>query len=120
VRVFGADTDVFDASAQGRFRAIRLLVQNAPVQIDQVRIAYEGRGAPDDLPVYFYARPDRPTRPLGLTAELQRIERIEVTYRSLARASDVVRGYRVGRPWVCVEGLRSVRESVPQAAPPTN
>jgi hypothetical protein len=118
VPVFGADTDVFDAHAEGRFRAIRLLVQNAPLEIDRVRITYEGRAEADDLIVQGYAWPDRPTRPFGLTLELQRIERIEVTYRSLVRSSDVVRGFRINRPWVCVEGLKLVRESLPPPPPP--
>jgi hypothetical protein len=118
VPVFGADTDVFDAHAEGRFRAIRLLVQNAPIEIDRVRITYEGRTEADDVIVQAYAWPDRPTRPFGLTLELQRIERIEVTYRSLVHSSDVVRGFRITRPWVCVEGLKLVREPMPPAAPP--
>ncbi|HWP25230.1 MAG TPA: hypothetical protein VNL39_02685 [Xanthobacteraceae bacterium] len=118
VPVFGADIDVFDAHAEGRFRAIRLLVQNAPIEIDRVRITYEDRTEADDVIVQAYAWPDRPTRPFGLTLELQRIERIEVSYRSLVHPSDVVRGFRISRPWVCVEGLKLVRESQPPPAPP--
>lgn len=106
VNLFGADRDSIRVGRrEGRFRAIRLLVRGAEVEVIDLKVIYAG-GQPDDIPVQRFIRPGERTGPLDLRGRERAIERIEMVYRSRVNPSDIVTQQRIRTATVCVEGLQ--------------
>jgi hypothetical protein len=95
---FIIDRDVIPVGRQeGRFRAIRLRVQDNKVYMMDLRVIY-ANGEPDNIPVRDEIRPGRETRPLDLRGDRRAIRQIEMVYRSQPN-------FR-GQARVCVDGLQ--------------
>jgi hypothetical protein len=82
---------------EGRFKAIRLHVRGADVNMLDLTVVY-GNGAPDHIPVRSVIRQGDRTRPLDLRGWERVIDRVEMTYRSIPNFK--------GQATVCVEGLQ--------------
>jgi len=98
VSLFGADRDsVSIGRREGRFRAIRLAVRGADVEMLDLRVIYAD-GAPDDIPIRRFLREGEQTRPLDLRGWERAIQRVDLFYRADRRSR--------GAATVCVEGLQ--------------
>jgi hypothetical protein len=98
VSLFRTDRDSIDVGRrEGRFKAIRLQVRGADVEIFDLRVIY-ANGAPDDIPVKHFLRQGERTRPLDLRGFERSIRRIDLTYRTIPNFKGLAR--------VCVEGLQ--------------
>jgi hypothetical protein len=98
VSLFGRDRDSVDVGRrEGRFKAIRLHVRGADVEVLDLRVIY-ANGAPDDIPVKAFLRQGERTRPLDLRGFERSIRRVELTYRTVPNFKGIAR--------VCVEGLQ--------------
>jgi hypothetical protein len=98
VQLFGADRDVIRVDRrEGRFKAIRLHVRGADVNMLDLKVVY-GNGEPDHLPVRSVIRQGERTRPLDLRGWERLINRIEMTYATIPNFK--------GQATVCVEGLQ--------------
>ena len=98
VNLFGVDRDTVRVGRrEGRFRAIRLHVRGADVNMLDLRVIYSN-GAPDDIPVRAVIRQGDRTRPLDLRGRERSIDRVEMTYRTIPNFK--------GLATVCVEGLQ--------------
>ena len=94
---FAVDRDVIRVNARGLlFRAIRLRIGSAPVEMLDLKVVY-GNGAPDDIPVRSRFAAGSSSGPLDLAGRDRAIRRIEMVYAS--RPS-----FR-GRGRVCVDGV---------------
>jgi hypothetical protein len=92
----GVDRDTIRVgSRDGRYRAIRLLGEQADVHILDLWVVYDG-GEPDQIQVRSLLRKGDRTRALDLRGRERAIDRIEMTYERANR----------GGARVCVEGLR--------------
>jgi hypothetical protein len=89
---------------EGRFKAVRLLVDNRDIRIADLKVVY-GDGQPDHLAFNAILRAGSPSRPLELAGWARAIERIEL----LASKTP---GEARGRAEVCIEGLRASRDEV--------
>jgi hypothetical protein len=89
---------------EGRYKAVRLQVQNRDIRINDLRVIY-GDGQPDQLAVNASLRVGSPSRPLDLEGWARAIERIELV-------ASKERGEGRGRAEVCVEGLRASRDEI--------
>jgi hypothetical protein len=97
VSLFGKDRDVIRVGRrEGRFKAIRLHVRGADVEMLDLRVIYSN-GAPDDLQVRSFIREGERTRPLDLQGWERSIDRVEMVYRTVPNFK--------GMATVCVEGL---------------
>lgn len=95
---FLIDRDVIPVGRQeGRFRAIRLRVEDNRVHMMDLRVVYTN-GAPDDIAVREEIRAGGQTRPLDLRGERRAIRQIEMVYRSQPSLR--------GMATVCVDGLQ--------------
>ena len=98
VSLFNKDRDSIRVGRrEGRFKAIRLHVRGADVEVFDVRVIY-ANGAPDDLPVKHFLRQGERSRPLDLRGWERSIDRVEMTYRTIPNFK--------GLATVCVEGLQ--------------
>ncbi len=98
VSLFGRDRDAIDVGRrEGRFKAIRLHVRGADVEMLDLRVIY-ANGQPDDLPVRRVIRQGDRTQPLDLRGLERSIQRVEMVYRTIPNFKGLAR--------VCVEGLQ--------------
>jgi hypothetical protein len=104
VSLFGKDRDSIRVGRrEGRFKAIRLHVRGADVEMLDLKVVYAG-GDPDDIPVKHLIRSGDRTRPMDLKGRERAIERIDLVYRTaLNPQSLITKGVRVAT--VCAEGL---------------
>jgi len=98
VSLFKKDRDsVRVGRREGRFKAIRLHVRGADVEIFDLHVIY-ANGAPDDIPVKHFIRQGERTRPLDLRGWERSIDRVDMTYRTIPNFKGIAT--------VCVEGLQ--------------
>jgi hypothetical protein len=98
VSLFGVDRDSIDVGRrEGRFRAIRLQVKGADIQMLDLKVVY-GNGEPDHIPVRALIREGQRTRPLDLRGRGRIIDRIDLTYVTVPNFK--------GQARVCAEGLQ--------------
>ena len=96
--LFGAIATSIDVGRrEGRFKAIRLHVRGADVEMLDLRVIY-ANGAPDDIPVKNVIRQGDRTRPLDLRGFERSIRRVDMVYRTIPNFK--------GHARVCVEGLQ--------------
>jgi hypothetical protein len=106
VSLLGKDRDsVRIGRREGRFKAIRLHVRGADIELLDVRVVY-ANGEPDDIPVKHHLREGERTRPLDLRGWERAIERVDMVYRTNLNPVDIVARQRVSQATVCVEGLQ--------------
>jgi hypothetical protein len=106
---FRVDRDTIRVGRQeGRFKAIRLRVNGAPVHMIDLKVIYSN-GEPDDIPVRSEIRDGGRTGPLDLRGWERAISHIDMVYR--ARPSFG------GRARVCVDGLQHVAGGGPGYPP---
>ncbi len=109
VDLFGPDRDTIAiGQREGRFKAIRLHVRNADVEVLDLKVIYAG-GDPDDIPVRRFLRAGEYTDALDLRGFERAIDRVEMVYRSRFSPADIVTGQRIQRSRVCVQGLQQPR-----------
>jgi hypothetical protein len=97
VSLFGKDRDsVRVGRREGRFKAIRLHVRGADVEMLDLKVIY-ANGQPDDIPVKHFIRAGDRTRPLDLKGWERSIDRVDMFYRTVPNFKGVAT--------VCVEGL---------------
>ena len=98
VSLFGRDRDsVRVGRREGRFKAIRLHVRGADVEVLDLKVIY-ANGAPDDIPVKHFLRQGERTRPLDLRGWERSIDRVDMVYRTVPNFK--------GQATMCVEGLQ--------------
>jgi hypothetical protein len=98
VSLFGVDRDRIQVGRrEGRFKAIRLLVRGADINILDLNVVYTN-GAPDSIPVRSVIRQGDRTRPLDLRGRERSIDHVEMTYLTIPNFK--------GQATVCVEGLQ--------------
>lgn len=98
VSLFGNDRDsVHVGRREGRFKAIRLHVRGADVEMLDLRVIY-ANGEPDELRVRRILRQGERTRELELRGRERSIQRVDMTYRTVLNFK--------GLATVCVEGLQ--------------
>jgi hypothetical protein len=98
VSLFGRDRDSIDVGRrEGRFKAIRLHVRGADIELLDLRVIY-ANGEPDDIPVKRVLRQGERTRPLDLRGFERFIRRVDMTYRTIPNFKGLAN--------VCVEGLQ--------------
>src|SRR5262245_55328218 len=79
VSLFGVDRDTIRVGRrEGRFKAIRLHVRGADINILDLRVVYSN-GEPDHIPVRSVIRQGDRTRPLDLRGWERSIDRVELT-----------------------------------------
>jgi hypothetical protein len=106
VAPFGKDRDTINVGRrEGRFRAIRLLVRDADVEVLDLKVVYTN-GQPDDLSVQSLIRAGDRTRPLDLRGRERSIDRIEMVYRSAINPGNIIAQQGLRGATVCVEGLQ--------------
>lgn len=106
VALIGRDQDTIPVGHQeGRFKAIRLSVRGADVEVRELRVIYAD-GEPDDLAVRALIRAGEYTRPLDLQGWERAIDRVEMTFRTRLDPLDIVIKQRISAATVCVEGLQ--------------
>lgn len=106
VALVGKDRDSIRVGRrEGRFRAVRLHVRGADVEILDLKVIY-GNGEPDDLIVRQRMREGERTRPLDLKGRERTIDRIDLTYRTRINPVDIIAKGRLRTANVCVEGLQ--------------
>lgn len=97
VSLFGTDRDsVRVGRREGRFKAIRLYVRGADVEMLDLKVIY-ANGQPDDIQVRSLLREGQRTRPLDLEGHARSIDRVDMVYRTVPNFK--------GQATVCVEGL---------------
>lgn len=97
VSLFGKDRDTVRVGRrEGRFKAIRLHVRGADVEMLDLKVIY-ANGQPDDIPVKHFLRAGERTRPLDLKGWERAIDRVDMLYRTVPNFK--------GQATVCVEGL---------------
>jgi hypothetical protein len=98
VSLFGKDRDSIRVGRrEGRFKAIRLHVRGADVEMLNLRVIYSN-GEPDNLEVRHFIRQGERTRPLDLRGWERSIDRVDMVYRTVPNFK--------GQATVCVEGLQ--------------
>jgi hypothetical protein len=98
VSLFGKDRDSIRVGRrEGRFKAIRLHVRGADVEMLDLQVIY-ANGAPDDIRVRRVIRQGDRTGPLDLRGFERSIDRIEMVYRTVPNFKGLAN--------VCVEGLQ--------------
>jgi len=97
VSLFGSDRDSIRVGRrEGRFKAIRLHVRGADVEMLDLKVIY-ANGEPDDIQVRHFIRQGERTRPLDLRGRERAIDRVDMLYRTVPNFK--------GQATVCVEGL---------------
>lgn len=95
---FRVDRDAIQVGRRdGSFRAVRLTVRGAPVEMFDLKVVY-GNGERDDLSVRQVIPAGGATRWIDLRGRDRFIRRIDLAYRSVPTPR--------GRATVCAEGLR--------------
>jgi hypothetical protein len=80
---FAIDRDVIPVGrSEGRFKRIKLIVREAPVQIESLKVVY-GNGEPEELPVRSEIRAGGETRPIDLNGSSRVIREVQLIYRSV-------------------------------------
>ena len=104
VSLFGKDRDsIAVGRREGRFKAIRLHVRGADVEMLDLKVVY-ANGTPDDIPVKHLIRAGDRTRPMDLKGRERAIDRVDLVYRTaLNPQSLITKGVRMAT--VCAEGL---------------
>jgi hypothetical protein len=98
VSLFGRDRDTVPVGRhEGRFKAIRLHVRGADVEMLDLKVVY-ANGEPDDIPVRHFIRQGERTRSLDLRGWERSINRVDMVYRTVPNFKGLAR--------VCVEGLQ--------------
>jgi hypothetical protein len=98
VSLFGVDRDSIEVGrSEGRFKAIRLYVRGADIQMLDLKVVY-GNGEPDHIPVRTLIRQGDRTRPLDLRGRERFVRRIDMTYLTVPNFK--------GQATVCAEGLQ--------------
>jgi hypothetical protein len=98
VSLFKTDRDSISVGRrEGRFKAVRLHVRGADVEILDLKVIYTN-GTPDDIRVRHFLRQGERTRPLDLRGWERSIDRVEMVYRTVPNFK--------GLATVCVEGLQ--------------
>jgi hypothetical protein len=98
VSFFGKDRDsVRVGRREGRFKAIRLHVRGADVEMLDLKVIY-ANGEPDDIQVRHFIRRGERTRPLDLRGYERAIDRVDMVYRTVPNFKGLAK--------VCVEGLQ--------------
>ena len=92
---------------EARFRAIRLAVRDADIEIQLLRVVYLN-GRPDDLPIQSMIRAGDRSRPLDLQGADRGIDRIEMVYRTVINPAQIISRGQLRTATVCVEGLQSL------------
>ena len=106
VSLFGRDRDsVRVGRREGRFKAIRLHVRDADVEILDLKVIY-ANGQPDDIQVRNLIRAGERTRPLDLRGWERAIDRVDLVYRTAHNPAQIITQQRFRSATVCVEGLR--------------
>lgn len=106
VSLFGKDRDSIRVGRrEGRFKALRLHVRGADVEMLDLKVIY-GNGEPDDIRVRHFIRAGEHTRPMDLKGWERSIDRIDLTYRSAANPVDIIARQRISQATVCAEGLQ--------------
>lgn len=106
VALFGKDRDTVRVGRrEGRFKAIRLHVRGADVEVLDLKVVY-ANGQPDDIPVKHFIRAGERTRPLDLKGWERAIDRVDMVYRTAANPVDIIAKQRIRTATVCVEGLQ--------------
>jgi hypothetical protein len=106
VSLFGKDRDSIKVGRrEGRFKAIRLLVRGADVEVLDLKVIY-ANGDPDDIRVKSLIRAGERTRPLDLRGRERAIERVDMVYRTDLNPMDMIAKQRIRTATVCVEGLQ--------------
>jgi len=104
VELFGRDRDVIRVGRrEGRFKAIRLFVRGADVEMLDLRVIYAD-GQPDAIPVRRILRVGERTPPLDLRGWERAIDRIEMVYRTAINPGRIIGEQRIRSATVCVEG----------------
>jgi len=105
VSLFGKDRDSIRVGRrEGRFKAIRLHVRGADVEMLDLKVIY-ANGQPDDIPVKHLIRAGERTRPLDLRGRERAIERVDMVYRTALNPGNILKQQGIGMANVCVEGL---------------
>lgn len=79
---FLVDRDVVAVGrSEGRFKAIKLRVRNAPIHVNDLKVVY-ANGAPDDLQVRSEIRAGGETRAIDLKGRERAIREVQLVYRS--------------------------------------
>jgi hypothetical protein len=98
VALFGRDRDTLPVGRRdGRFKAIRVHVRGADVEMLDLKVIY-ANGDPDDIPVRHFIRQGGRTRPLDLRGRERSIDRVDMVYRTVPNFKGLAR--------VCIEGLQ--------------
>jgi hypothetical protein len=98
VSLFGTDRDsVRVGRREGRFKAIRLHVRGADIEMVDLKVIY-ANGEPDELRVRRILRQGDRTRALDLQGRERAIDRVDMTYRTVLNFK--------GLATVCIEGLQ--------------
>ncbi len=106
VNLFGNDRDTIRVGRRdGRFKAIRLHVRGADVEMLDLKVIY-ANGQPDDISVRNLIRAGERTRPLDLQGWERAIDRIEMVYRTAINPAAIIAQQGIRTATVCVEGLR--------------
>ncbi len=106
VALFGKDRDSIRVGRrEGRFKAIRLHVRGADVEMLDLKVIYAS-GEPDDVRVRHFIRAGERTRPIDLKGWERAIDRVDMVYRSALNPVDIVARQRIGTANVCLEGLQ--------------
>jgi hypothetical protein len=106
VALIGKDRDSIRVGRrEGRFKAIRLHVRGAGVEVLNLRVIY-ANGEPDNLEVKHFLREGERTRPLDLRGWERAIDRIDMAYRTNLNPLEMVAKQRIGSATVCVGGLQ--------------
>jgi len=106
VSLIGKDRDTIRVGLrEGRFRAIRLAVRGADVELLDLNVVY-GNGERHDIAVKHFLREGERTRPLDLRGRDRHIDRVELLYRSRINPADIVARQKLSVATVCVEGLQ--------------
>jgi len=97
VALFGKDREVIRLGRrEGRFKAIRLAVRGADVELLNLRVIF-ANGEPDNLEARHVIRQGERTRPLDLRGWERSIDRVEIAYSTVPNFKALAT--------VCVEGL---------------
>jgi hypothetical protein len=105
VSLFGKDRDTVRVGRrEGRFKAIRLHVRGADVEMLDLKVIY-GSGEPDDIQVRHFIRAGERTRPLDLRGRERTIDRVEMVYRTAVNPGNIIKQQGIRSANVCVEGL---------------
>jgi hypothetical protein len=79
---FIADRDVVPVGrSEGRFRAVKIRVRNAPIYMNDLKVIY-ANGAPDDLQLRANIRAGGESRAIDLRGRDRAIREVQLVYRS--------------------------------------